>query len=206
MSYTIDYTTDYRPLPQISISASGCHVMDAFNPPPVNAESPAILAMTDLAKVTAATIAPDATLGDANQSMILRGVRLLLVVTMDTRGRKINGVVTTTDILGEKPVMVAQKRRAKRSDLRVADVMTPVDAMDALDIRDVQKAAVGHIVATLKADGRAHALVIEQTDDGMQSLVGIFSASQIARQLGVQIQTHEVARTFAEIEALIAGV
>jgi hypothetical protein len=36
--------------------------------------------------------------------------------------------------------------------------------------------------------------------------VGIFSASQIARQLGVQILTHEMARTFAEIEAVIAGV
>jgi hypothetical protein len=37
-------------------------------------------------------------------------------------------------------------------------------------------------------------------------LLGIFSASQIARQLGLQIHTHEMARTFAEIEAVIAGV
>jgi hypothetical protein len=41
--------------------------------------------------------------------------------------------------------------------------------------------------------------------DGKQHLVGIFSASQVARQLGVQLQTHEIARTFAEIEAVIAG-
>ena len=49
-------------------------------------------------------------------------------------------------------------------------------------------------------------LRIGYATDGRQSLLGIFSATQIARQLGVQIQTHEMARTFAEIEAVIAGV
>jgi len=33
---------------------------------------------------------------------------------------------------------------------------------------------------------------------------GLFSATQIARQLGVTIQTTEVARTFSEIEAQLA--
>lgn len=33
---------------------------------------------------------------------------------------------------------------------------------------------------------------------------GIFSASQIAQQLGVVIRTTEIARTFAEVEAMLA--
>jgi hypothetical protein len=33
---------------------------------------------------------------------------------------------------------------------------------------------------------------------------GLFSATQIARQLGVVIATSEVARTFSEIEAQLA--
>ena len=135
--------------------------------------------------------------------MLARGVRLLLVVA---EVNKIVGMVTTVDVLGEKPVLVAQKRQSKRTDLRVADVMVPVDKMEALDIEVARKASVGNIVATLKADGRAHALVLGQKRDGKQFLLGIFSASQIARQLGVQFQTYEVARTFAEIEAVIAGV
>jgi hypothetical protein len=65
---------------------------------------------------------------------------------------------------------------------------------------------VGDIVATLKADGRAHALVVGKSLDGQQVLLGIFSVSQIARQLGVPLHTHEIARTFAEIEAVIAGI
>ena len=49
-------------------------------------------------------------------------------------------------------------------------------------------AEVGHIVATLKAAGRQHALVAESGPDGTaQTVRGIFSLSQIARQLGVTI-------------------
>jgi hypothetical protein len=202
----MSYTSTFKPLSQTNISLAGCYVLEAFNPPPVNADSPAVQVMTDLSKVPAATITLETALEEANQSMILRGVRLLLVVEKDVKGKKIAGIITSVDVLGEKPVLVAQSRRVKHSDLRVDDVMVPVKAMEALNISDVNKASVGHIVATLKAAGRAHALVIKEADDGMQSLLGIFSASQIARQLGVQVQTHEMARTFAEIEAVISGL
>ncbi len=194
----------YKSLRQTHVSATGCYVLDAFNPPTVTAESPAIQAMTDLARVSSATISPDATLESTNQMMILRGVRMMLVAD---ESHKIAGVITSSDVLGEKPVLVAQHRRVKRGDLLVSDIMVPVESMEALHIDDVRKASVGHIVATLKAAGRAHALVVGNSgDDNRQTLVGIFSASQIARQLGVQILTHEMARTFAEIEAVIAGV
>ena len=55
--------------------------------------------MTDLARVSPATIRPQAPLAGANQFMITRGVRLLLVV--DERDA-ILGVITATDILGER--------------------------------------------------------------------------------------------------------
>jgi CBS-domain-containing membrane protein len=194
---------EYRPLTKKAIAASGCYLFEAFNPPPVTVDSAATLVMTDLSQVPSATINAEATLEEANHSMLVRGVRLLIVVGAY---QQIAGVVTTTDILGEKPVLVAQKHQSRRGELRVADVMVPVDRVEALAIEDVKKASVGDIVATLKSDGRAHAIVIGQGHDGKQYLLGIFSASQIARQLGVQIHTHEVARTFAEIEAVIAGV
>ena len=194
---------NYRVLPKAPISPMGCHLLEAFNPPAVAADSSAILVMTDLSRVPSATIISDATLDEANHSMLVRGVRLLLVVD---GGNRIAGLVTTVDVLGEKPVLVAQKRQCKRSELRVTDVMVPVEKMEAMNIDDVRKARVGNIVASLKSDGRAHAIVVGQGPDGRQSLLGIFSTSQIARQLGVQIHTHEMARTFAEIEAVIAGV
>ena len=194
---------DYRCLPNTAVSAAGCFIRDMFNPPTVTADSTAVSVMTDLTKVSPATIHQEPNLEEANQSMILRGVRLLLVIDGHSR---LVGVVTTVDLLGEKPLMVAQKRQSRRSDLRVADVMTPVENMEILRIEDVLKGSVGDIVATLKSDGRSHALVVSTTETGVQHLAGIFSISQIARQLGVQIQTHEMARTFAEVEAVIAGI
>lgn len=194
---------EYRPLAKMAIAASGCYLFEAFNPPAVSVDSDATLVMTDLSQIPSATINAEATLEDANHSMLVRGVRLLIVVD---ENQQIAGLVTTTDILGEKPVLVAQKRQSRRAELRVSDVMVPVDKVETLAIDDVRKACVGDIVATLKSDGRAHAIVVGQGQDGKQYLLGIFSASQIARQLGVQIQTHEVAKTFAEIEAVIAAV
>ena len=168
---------------------------------------PILLVMTDLSQVPSATITADASLEDANQSMLVRGVRALFVVgNANANANDMVGLVTSVDVLGEKAVLVAQKRQSKRSDLRVADVMVPVEQVEALSMEAVKRASVGNIVTTLKLDGRAHAIVVGQGQGGHQTVLGIFSASQIARQLGVQIQTHEIARTFAEIEAVIASV
>jgi hypothetical protein len=86
----------------------------------------------------------------------------------------------------------------------VRDIMTTQRELEVLDINDVKKATVGDIVASLKQAGRQHGLVVDTGPDGRQSVCGLFSATQIARQLGAQIQTFELARTFAEIEAVIA--
>lgn len=193
----------YQPLQKAPISAQGCYLLEAFNPPAVNADSPALRVMTDLSQVPSATITADASLDDANQSMLVRGVRSLFVVGTSN---DMTGLVTSVDVLGEKPVLVAQKLRSRRSDLRVADVMVPVDQLEAMRLEDVKRASVGNIVATLRLDGRPHAIVVGQGEDGRQTVLGIFSASQIARQLGVQIQSQEIARTFAEIEAVIVKV
>ena len=201
------HTHHYQPLPKAPISPKGCFLLEAFNPPAVNADSAALLVMTDLSQVPSATITADASLEDANQSMLVRGVRALFVVgNSSASANEIVGLVTSVDVLGEKAVLVAQKRQSKRSDLRVADVMVPVEQVEALSMEAVKRASVGNIVTTLKLGGRAHAIVVGQGQGGHQTVLGIFSASQIARQLGVQIQSQEIARTFAEIEAVIANV
>jgi signal-transduction protein with cAMP-binding, CBS, and nucleotidyltransferase domain len=192
----------YEALKQTTIAPSGCFLMESFNPSAVTADSPAVSAMTDLSRMPPATISSEVSLQEANQSMIMRGVRLLPVVS----GSRVIGLITSADILGERPFQIAQQMQTTPRELRVTDVMVPVDQVEALSIETVRKASVGQIVATLKADRRAHALVFGQDQQNKQVLVGIFSASQIARQLGLQVQTHEMARTFAEMEAVIAAV
>jgi len=177
----------------------------------VTPDSPALHVMTDLARVSPATIRPQAPLAGANQFMITRGVRLLLVV--DERD-VILGLITATDLLGERPLQVATERGLRRDELSVADVMTPAAQIEVVALADVEGSRVGHVLETLRRSGRQHALVVEHDvipargplDKPLRRAMvrGIFSLSQIARQLGVAVQTSgEVARTFAEIESAL---
>lgn len=164
-------------------------------------DDPAVNVMTDLTRVTAVIILPGDTADEAHRRMVQRGVRLLLVVDQD---RKVLGVITATDTLGEKPVQAAFERGVRRGEVMVRDIMTPQERLEVLAMADVRAAKVGHIVATLKKVGRQHALVVDHDGNGRQRVRGLFSATQIARQLGVAIQTSEVARTFSEIESMLA--
>lgn len=169
-------------------------------PERVKIESSAVEVMTDLTRVTAVIIFASDSVDEAHHRMIQRGVRLLLVVDQE---RKVQGVITANDVLGEKPIQVAVQRGVPRSEIQVRDIMTPRAALQVLEFGDVSAATVGHVVATLKAAGRQHTLVVDRDAQGRQRLCGIFSATQIARQLGIPITTDAVASTFAEIEKLL---
>jgi len=170
-------------------------------PEQVSADDPALQVMTDFQIVTAYTIFPLETIEDARAKMIHRGVRMLLVV--DDMNH-ILGLITATDLTGEKPMQVVQHQGIRHSDVMVKDIMTPRERLEVLCMNDVQKACVGDILATLKAHGRQHALVVDRTPDRSQMLRGMFSVSQIGKQLGASVETIAVARTFAEIGAELA--
>src|SRR5688500_1747180 len=100
----------------------------------VSIESPALEVMTDLARATPATIRPQAPLAGANQFMITRGVRLLLVVD---EHESVLGVITARDILGERPMLVATERGMRRDELSVADVMIPAAQVEVIALSDL---------------------------------------------------------------------
>lgn len=168
---------------------------------PVTAASPAMEVMTDLQRVPMATTTPDASIAKATQTMIGRGVRFLLVLNEDSR---ITGLITARDTMGEKPINFVRDRGARHSELTVRDCMTPLEDIDVLTMKDVAKCCVGNIVTTLEEMGRQHALVVDELDDGREMVRGIFSITQIGRQLGVGLQPFEVAHTFSEIRAALA--
>jgi CBS domain-containing protein len=190
----------YSPLPQTRLAAdAGFHSQDPTTSIRVRADSPAVEVMTDLRRVSAATISVDTPINQANQAMMHRGVRSLIV----TDGQRVLGIVTATDVLGEKPMQVVLHRGIRHAEIVVRDIMTPADRLDVIELDDVLHAEVGHVVASLKQSGRQHALVVDSDDAGRQMIRGIFSATQIARQLGIVLHTPEVARTFAEIGAAV---
>ena len=203
---------DYQPLPIRELGANaGFRRPLAPQSARVTPESPATQVMTDLTRVAPATIRPQAPLVGANQFMIARGVRLLLVADDQ---ENVLGVISATDILSERAMRVAIERGLRRDELTVADVMTSAEQVEVIAYEDVVGARVGHVLETLRRAGRQHALVVDFDEVAARRLLeppsrrtmvrGIFSLSQIARQLGVAVQTGgEVARTFSEIESAI---
>ncbi|HEX3061830.1 MAG TPA: CBS domain-containing protein [Usitatibacter sp.] len=186
----------YSPLPH-TLLAAGARVAEPSAPGRVGLDDPAFSVMTDLREVSAATTRPEETIDAAQSVMIRRGVRLLFVLARDG---SVAGVITTTDLLGEKPVRFMQSRGVAHAEILVEDIMTPVSMLEALSLLDVAQMRVGHVVATLKQVGRRHLLVSE---DNGRRVRGLFSASQVARQLGMEVQTFEVASSFAEVEAAL---
>ena len=192
----------YAPLPAtLLIPGTSFHSPQQALPERVSLEHPAIDVMTDLKQVSAVVIRPDDTVDEAHRRMIQRGVRLLLVLDHD---RRVVGLITATDILGEKPMKVTAERGCRREEILVSDIMTPQERLEVLDMADVASARVGHIVMTLTASGRQHAMAVDHDAQGKETVRGLFSASQIARQLGTAIPTLEQARTFAEIKSVLA--
>lgn len=193
----------YSPIKAIKLDKGiALHRIEKVYSDSVSLDDPAITVMTDLKKVSAVTIRPEISIEIANQRMKQRGVRMLLVT--DDR-EDIIGIITSTDLMGPKPMTLIQERGGVFRDLQVRDIMTGHDQLEVLCMEDVEKAVVGQVVATLQQSGRQHALVADRMpgEERAQSLRGIFSAAQIARQLDTDLSVPRIAQTFAEIERLI---
>lgn len=147
----------------------------------VTLNSPAFEVMTDLAQVKAATIHPSTPLAQAEQVMIHQGVRSLFVVSA---WPCVDGLVTSGDLVGDKPVRLLTQRGLRYQDLCVADVMSDLSTLEALDYAQVKTATVGHIAATLNRTGHTHLLVIQAANaQGPARIRGVISLTQVERQL-----------------------
>ncbi len=171
---------------------SGTGYLRPKTPPPlVHLDSPAISVMTDFKLVHPVTIEAEVPIDQALEKMKKAGVRLLLVV--DDKSRII-GLITANDIQGEKPIRLTRDTGVLRSDLRVGLIMTKQDDITVLNMRSVRDSQVGHIVQTLKSLERQHILVIEvEPESSGQRVRGLFSLSQIGKQLGQDLIEDELA-------------
>ena len=200
----VDPTKPFQPLRIARLSPHTGYARPFFYVQnPVKATSSALEVMTDLRFIPAGTVSANLDLDAATQKMIARGVRSLLVTDEHD---DVIGIITARDVLGDRPGTVMQARAIRFEDIKVRDVMTIDAHIEVLHLDDVLHARVGDIVQTLKHSGRQHALVVEEESfSGKKTIRGIFSASQIARQLGVGSQTHALSDTFAGIESAMSA-
>ena len=166
----------------------------------ITEKDPAISVMTDLKKVTPFTIQSSASIEAINNKMIACGVRLLFV--NDPQGN-LAGLITTTDIQGEKPLLYVTNNGGSRDDISANDLMTPLSKLEGIPLKEVKKSHVADICKALRECRRKHMLVIESRAEG-KFIRGIFSATQLSRQLGTNISPSYRAESFAQLNRALA--
>lgn len=189
----------FKSLPYFDIAKGAKISRNTYDrPTDVSLCDPALIVMTNFNEITPFSIEPTASIDDANDKMIACGVRLLFVAT---HNGTLLGLVTARDILGEKPLRYLREHGGRREEILAQDVMTPHEQLLVLHMNDVKLASVGDIIETMKTFGRQHILVAERDgSDAGETICGIFSTSQISRQVGFTIELVERANNFAEVE------
>ncbi len=141
------------------------------------------------------------TLAQAEQTMLYQGVRMLFVVS---EMPSLVGLITSADLSGDRTVRIAQERSLRCDELAVAEVMTGLSMLDAIELGSMKTATVRNLITTLKTHGRDHLLVVEGgTGAAPQRVRGVISRAQIERQLGTHIDIVEVAGSFAELGQML---
>ena len=183
---------DYSPRQTITLPADLSIAHPEALPELVHLDDAAMLVFTDFRRVQPITITADVSIDTALEKMRESGVRLLLVVD---ESEYMIGLISAYKILGAKPVRLEEADRVVRSGITVGMLMEPRSHIQLLEFSHLRDAKVGHVVATLHAIKEYYLLVV---DEGLIS--GLFSASQISKQLGREIMDlEEPAHSLAEL-------
>ena len=147
----------------------------------IRMDNPALDVMTDFRFIKPQTTWPDVSIEDALEMMKIAGVRLLLVMNDD---EQIIGLISAKDIQGERPIKLAEETRINHADILVEMIMIPQKEIKVLSMKSIQDAQVGHIIETMRQLECQYILVvIEDESTEKQRIRGLFSASQISKQM-----------------------
>ncbi len=172
--------------------------------PRLTPENPAVSVFTDFTRNAVYSTESEATIDRALEFMKAVGVRFLFV--KDEQDALV-GLVTSNDILGEKPMRYLQSldctlSTCSREDVLVRHVMVPQHEWEVIDYADVLKAKISQVVDAFKSRGRRH-LVVTEDCEGEGVVRGIFSATRVEQVLGIRIETVRTPQSFAEIESAV---
>jgi predicted transcriptional regulator len=165
------------------------------SPLDISLESPAIEFFTDFQTVQPLVIEPSELAIESKKIMIKTHVRLHFVV--DEKGHFV-GVISADD-LAERKIMQKVASGVQRDEVFVSDLMIPKKNLLALNIDEVKKSRISDIINLLKNQRQQHCLVIDQD---AQKIRGIFSSSDISRQLKLPIDIQEESNFFRVFSAV----
>ncbi len=163
----------------------------------VTLKSSALDIFTDFKKHRPLMIDKNTLAVEAEKEMLRSHVKMKLVVDDN---KEFVGLISFEDIASQNIVKLVANGY-QRSELTVADLMTPRSVIKALDYEDVSKANIANLVDTLQQNGVQHCLVVDST---LHHIRGLISASDIARKLKLSISVMK-APSFIDIFKVIRG-
>ena len=116
----------------------------------------------------------------------------------------LEGLITTTDLRGDRACAPCRPRRAPRR-LRVADVMTPLSLLDAIELDSCVRGHASPTVPTLQRLGPQPPAGGAGGDAVTPGVRGIISRAQIERQLGALVSHAHRQQRFGD-RARLAGL
>lgn len=174
----------YEPLETRQLQDNNAICYPKELPEIVHLNDPASFVMLDFKNHKPLTIHAGEFIDDAGNEMKYSNVHLLIVVDDDQR---VVGLIEANDLIGEKPLQIAQSRGMERKEIRVRLLMTPQEKISVLDVDELKNAKVAHIIETMRTLKTRYLLVICHQTDASQEVMGLFAASQISKQLHLDI-------------------
>lgn len=190
----------YHALATMKLAPSSKHAHPPHLPEVIHLSDSAAHVMVDFKYIEPVKVSPTASIDEALAELKAHTLPVLLVVD---DSHSVVGIITSEDILGEKPVKLIQEGRLRRSEIPVSMVMTPHEDLAVFDIEHLRHAKVGNIIATLHLLKQPTILVIkfDEHQHNKQTVRGFFSASVISKQLGENItQAIKEAQSIAELQ------
>lgn len=145
----------------------------------VKLSDPATFVMTDFRENAFFKVGAEEHIEEALRKMKHAGLRAAFV--LDKNSDKLLGMITSYDIMGEKPLRYMQSAGIKHKDIQVRDIMEGLGGIPAVDMHDVEKATVQLVLEALQKSGRTHLPVVESKEGETPRLRGIFSSSKVLR-------------------------
>ena len=142
---------------------------------------PATRVMTDFCAQAPVWVTAERPIDEALRDMMVAGVRALLVI----RGESVIGLITSYAIQGARPMQFLHEAGFTRHDeIQVGHVMTPWDRVPTLEWEMVRAASVQDIAEQFRSRrATTHIVVLERSESGAASVRGLFSRTQLERQL-----------------------
>lgn len=175
----------FEVLKPVKLNNSHAYLRPLEQPLVVHMDDDALNVLTDFSFCKPFIISPDEKLPQATTEMKAAKVHSLLVVDQNDQ---VIGLITSEDILSEKPVKVTHDKFISHQDIKVRSIMQAIHELAAIDIETIKHSKIGNLVHTFIELKQPYLLVVEHNSkDKNQQIRGIISARKLGEQLGMDI-------------------